>query len=331
MSGNEADEAYSLKESVSMVGPLTPVLLDKYGNTIDGNHRLKENKKWPVIKNEKIDSPLKLAIARIVVNCNRRIVTSQERRSMLKEVFDSYLRQHKEYPKVKDVARWLGRSQRWVYMNLDPEYKDPEMSKLGQAGGEAKAADSDSTATQNEKEVATASPASPKIADEFKGEWWLQPFATPRELVEKMVEVRDKGLIDNNQGRPDGRPFFMYTHLYKNTLALKIPNYLAVAFAIDRGASKEEVLKIYDQSSQSKHLEDIRKIVTFPPSEGDKAAEDNAGEEDFLENTTLEEFITGLPQEKMVKLDLGLRRYRPVQPGQLCPRCGSKAPSSKGK
>lgn len=71
-------EPYDLKLSAEKLGKLCPVLLDKHGRVIDGNHRMKLDPKWPTVTLENIDTPVKRALARIASNFCRRTVDAEE-------------------------------------------------------------------------------------------------------------------------------------------------------------------------------------------------------------------------------------------------------------
>jgi hypothetical protein len=79
-------EDYDLKKSVEMVGALVPILKSKRGEIIDGNTRLEKApdafKGFEVII-ERIDTPAKEAIARLVSNFCRRKMKVEERTFML--------------------------------------------------------------------------------------------------------------------------------------------------------------------------------------------------------------------------------------------------------
>ena len=107
-------QEYSLAGSVSLLGQLQPVIMDRDGNVIDGFHRKEVDKEWWTIKNESVDSLLKLAAARLVSNLNRRRVDGEEISQRLGEIYQAYKDQSGSFPSAKIVGEWLGRIERWV-------------------------------------------------------------------------------------------------------------------------------------------------------------------------------------------------------------------------
>ena len=72
-------EEYSLKESAEKLGKLVPIIEDAFGNIIDGFHREKLDPKWPRIRLDHVNDPIKLEKARIAINQCRRVVDAEER------------------------------------------------------------------------------------------------------------------------------------------------------------------------------------------------------------------------------------------------------------
>jgi len=64
--------SFDIAESVKKVGQLTPRLLDKFGNEIDGKHRNILDNNWKTVVLENIDTPEKLILARFHSNYHRR-------------------------------------------------------------------------------------------------------------------------------------------------------------------------------------------------------------------------------------------------------------------
>jgi ParB-like chromosome segregation protein Spo0J len=129
---NDLDEEIveSLKGSSKKIGTLYPILVDSFGNTIDGFHRRKANPNWPTLKVDYVSDPLQLAKARLIAN-ERRNVPAEEKRAGL----DQIAKMTGWTP--KQIAEDLGWSEKTVYRYLSTEFKDAEKSQAGKAGGEA--------------------------------------------------------------------------------------------------------------------------------------------------------------------------------------------------
>lgn len=89
-----------MKASSERVEKLYPVLLDKYGNIIDGKHRLEVDENWPKVKLEHIETGKQLLIARLIGNVCRRLVSAEEKRKMLTQLGGIYLKEGVEPAKV---------------------------------------------------------------------------------------------------------------------------------------------------------------------------------------------------------------------------------------
>ncbi|MGD6850732.1 MAG: helix-turn-helix domain-containing protein [Candidatus Bathyarchaeia archaeon] len=109
---------YSLAESKQGLGELCAVLKDKDGNIIDGFHRKGENQNWREETLPWIDTPVKLELARLAVNFNRRRVTSQE----LSERITFLL---KAGVSVEEIAKQTGISPRTIYRYKPAGLKNP--------------------------------------------------------------------------------------------------------------------------------------------------------------------------------------------------------------
>lgn len=85
-------EEYDLKKS-EKIGQLYPVIKDKFGNVIDGKHRLQADPDWRTETIEGIDSDEKLLVARAVANWHRRAVPESEKREWINGLAEIYLKQ----------------------------------------------------------------------------------------------------------------------------------------------------------------------------------------------------------------------------------------------
>ena len=79
-----------LQYSSRRVGRLYPVLLDKDGNVIDGQHRLAADADWPKIKLDDICSERDRLLARLIRNVCRRTVSFNEKREILERLGGIY-------------------------------------------------------------------------------------------------------------------------------------------------------------------------------------------------------------------------------------------------
>ena len=83
----EEAKEYDLMASKKFVGVLCPILLDVYGNCVDGKRRCQLDRGWPAVVLEYVDTPLKLHVARLVANfCRRRMQPQEVREEMSKIV-----------------------------------------------------------------------------------------------------------------------------------------------------------------------------------------------------------------------------------------------------
>jgi len=123
-----SEEEYNLKASIDKLGVLVPIIKDKLGNVIDGNHRLQITKDAPVFVVD-IKNPQDRAIARLAINLHRRKLSSEEKTKLLKEIAELTLWSSQQ------IADAIGMSQNWVLKYLPEQYKDKEMAELGSKGG----------------------------------------------------------------------------------------------------------------------------------------------------------------------------------------------------
>jgi len=114
-----------LKSSSKRIGQLYPILVDYYGNIIDGKHRFSADKKWKRIRLENIKTEKDRLIARIIGNNLRRTVPSNEKRKLLDRLGEIYLSQGIELGKIAyKIAEETGMSYQWVTKYLPDRFKD---------------------------------------------------------------------------------------------------------------------------------------------------------------------------------------------------------------
>ena len=118
-----------LSKSVEKVGQLYPILVDFHGNIIDGAHRYQVDKNWKKIRLEEIKDKKQAVIVKIVSNVCRRNVSSREKRKILSELGEIYL---KEGVKAGDISKRIvedtGMSYSWVVKYLPKKFKDIHQS-----------------------------------------------------------------------------------------------------------------------------------------------------------------------------------------------------------
>jgi hypothetical protein len=114
----------SLRASSRKVGKLYPVLVDKNGDVVDGQHRLEADPDWPKIKLTDICSEKQKLLARIVVNVCRRTVPAREKRKILGDLAKIYLAEGERPGKIaQQIAEMTGMSYTWVMRYLPDRYK----------------------------------------------------------------------------------------------------------------------------------------------------------------------------------------------------------------
>ena len=80
-----------LKSSSKRIGQLYPILVDYYGNIIDGKHRFSADRKWKTAILEHVKTEKDRLIARIISNTLRRSVSSTEKSGMLGRLGEIHL------------------------------------------------------------------------------------------------------------------------------------------------------------------------------------------------------------------------------------------------
>ena len=122
-----SEENYDLKKSGKKF-QLYPVLMDKKGNMIDGDHRLRADPNWKTEIVEGVETEEDLLIARLIANTNRRRVSGKERSESINRLAEIYMEQgyksvltgNEIVKKIMEVTGW---SQVWVNSFLDDKYK----------------------------------------------------------------------------------------------------------------------------------------------------------------------------------------------------------------
>lgn len=117
-------EISDLRLSSKTVGKLYPVLLDRDGNVIDGEHRLAVDESWPKIKLEHVGCERERLLARLISNVCRRTVSSSEKSDTLARLGRIYLEAGERPGKLAyRIAQETGMSYRWVMKYLPDDLK----------------------------------------------------------------------------------------------------------------------------------------------------------------------------------------------------------------
>ncbi|MGB9676003.1 MAG: hypothetical protein ACPL0C_02300 [Candidatus Bathyarchaeales archaeon] len=123
---NDEEITSELRLTSKRAGKLYPVLLDKYGNVIDGAHRLTADKNWPKIKLHHIESEKDRLIARLISNVCRRKVSAKEKREILQRLGEIYLGEgvKRGTTLAYKISEETGMSYRWVMKYLPDNLKE---------------------------------------------------------------------------------------------------------------------------------------------------------------------------------------------------------------
>jgi len=114
-----------LKNSSDRVGQLYPILIDHFGQIIDGEHRSKANPNWRRVKLDHIKTEKDLFIARIACNTIRRNATSREKTELLEKLGQICINEGTPIGKVVyELMYQTGMSYRWVAKYLPKRFKD---------------------------------------------------------------------------------------------------------------------------------------------------------------------------------------------------------------
>jgi hypothetical protein len=114
-----------LKDSSERIGKFYPILVDYYGNIIDGEHRLKASEDWKRIKLDHIKTEKELLVGRLICNNLRRTASVKEKTALLARLGDIYLNEGTPIGKiVYELSYHTGMSYRWVAKYLPERLKD---------------------------------------------------------------------------------------------------------------------------------------------------------------------------------------------------------------
>jgi len=127
----EEKASYSLASSKEGLGELVPVLVDKFGNIIDGFHRKGENANWREEVLPWIDTPEKLEAARLAVNFDRRQMAPEEIKERVTFLIGKGMRS-------EEISKLTGISKTTIYKYMPQDAKNPKRVEAGKASGEAR-------------------------------------------------------------------------------------------------------------------------------------------------------------------------------------------------
>lgn len=132
------NEKISLKESARALGidlayELSPILVAKNGEIIDGEHRKREDRKWKKRTIQKADTAVKIAASRLVVNHNRRIADENDFDQLAKALQKEELGKQSYLVEsgltiAKRIVQLTSINERIVYENLNQTFKGPSQS-----------------------------------------------------------------------------------------------------------------------------------------------------------------------------------------------------------
>jgi hypothetical protein len=118
-------DSEELKNSSERIGQLYPILVDKYGHIIDGEHRLVANPNWKKVTLEHINTEKDLLVARIACNTIRRNATSREKTELLEKLGQMCINEGTPVGKVAyELMYQTGMSYRWVAKYLPKRFKN---------------------------------------------------------------------------------------------------------------------------------------------------------------------------------------------------------------
>jgi hypothetical protein len=152
----EGEITSGLRLSSRRVGRLYPVLLDKHGNIIDGKHRLAADPNWPKMRLDHIESEEDRLAARLISNVRRRNVAAAEKREILQELGEIYVKEGVKSGTVlaRKIFEESGMSYRWVMKYLPEKFKDGTKSERRSGSVTCRVTGKDAKQHEETKEIA---------------------------------------------------------------------------------------------------------------------------------------------------------------------------------
>jgi hypothetical protein len=120
---NDEDKP-SLRDSVRVIGELSPVLKSKSGEIIDGKHRLEIDSKWRTEVKAEIDTPEKVLIARLACNDVRRIMPYEEKKRIFNDLAEIESKKNIKGSIASRIEKLTGYSYNTILSYLLPIYKE---------------------------------------------------------------------------------------------------------------------------------------------------------------------------------------------------------------
>ncbi|MCK4478216.1 ParB/RepB/Spo0J family partition protein [Candidatus Bathyarchaeota archaeon] len=122
--------SHELKSSSDRIGQLYPILVDYYGNIIDGEHRFSADQNWRRVRLEHIKTEKDRLVARIISNTHRRSVSSKEKMELLNRLGEIYQSKGIDPGKIAyKMVNETGMSYRWVAKYLPDRFKNSLQSE----------------------------------------------------------------------------------------------------------------------------------------------------------------------------------------------------------
>lgn len=123
-----------MRSSAERVGQLYPILVDYYGNIIDGKHRFDANREWKSATLGHIKTEKDRLVVRIISNNLRRTVSPNEKKKMLERLGEILSNQGIRPGKIAyEIASATGMSYTWVMKYLPDRFKDNSKSESASA------------------------------------------------------------------------------------------------------------------------------------------------------------------------------------------------------
>jgi len=195
-----------LKASSERVGRLYPVLLDRHGNIIDGQHRLAADENWPKIKLESVETKEQRLLARLISNVCRRHVPAEEKTEILGRLGEIYLKEGIEPGKIAyKIAERTGMSYTWVMKYLPDSFKDTAQSEKRSGSVTRRVTGKDAKRREDPKEIVELTePPKEKILTvqkyantSFVNVVLMKPFYTQLERIAEKLGTTPDVLINN--------------------------------------------------------------------------------------------------------------------------------------
>ena len=134
---------YDLRESKRSTRELYPVLVDAYGNIVDGFHRLEADTDWERKTLEHIRTPAQLWLARIVANTHRRTVSREERAEQVTRLAEALVSEGVPRAEiVSTIAEHTTFSGRYIRGLLPDDYKMMSKARFAEPSSADEAEDS---------------------------------------------------------------------------------------------------------------------------------------------------------------------------------------------